>query len=275
MSWKRILVHIKPYRDCTPAIDAAIQIAKPLGAHLTGLYTMRELAMLKTIFGPNHKAVLEAASRDQPLTDKAEHTFRSRCEPAGIVPDWDVAEGNSGELLSLAGRCHDLIVVQQSLRGLDELGTDIAEECAILSGVPTLIVPSTGTNPTFPKQVVVAWNHSRQSAAALRGAMPLIERADRVIALVGERRDLTSSVTKAPRHDIAELLKAHATKVEMVPFAPSGGDDGSHLLKAAHEAKGDVLVMGAYGRSAWREFLLGGATRQVITNLDIPVLMGH
>jgi hypothetical protein len=53
MSWKRILVHIKSYRDCTPAIDEAIQIAKPLGAHLTGLYTMRELAMLKLMFGPD------------------------------------------------------------------------------------------------------------------------------------------------------------------------------------------------------------------------------
>lgn len=275
MSWKRILVHVKPYRDCMPAIDAALQIAKPLGAHLTALYTLRELAMLKIVFGPEHKEVLEAASRDRPLTDKAEHAFRTRCEAAAVPANWDVAEGNTSELLSLAGRCHDLIVVQQSAPVRDDLGAEIIEECAIFSGVPTLIVPNTSTSPTFPKQVVVAWNHSRQSAAALRGAMPLVERADRVIALVGERRDLTPSVTKAPRHDIAELLKAHATKVEIVSFAPSGGDDGSQLLKAAHEAQGDVLVMGAYGRSAWREFLLGGATRQVITNLDIPVLMGH
>ena len=275
MSWKRILVHIKSYRDYTPAIDAAIQIAKPLGAHVTGLYTMRELAMLKLMFGPDHKATLEAAARDQPLTEKAERAFRARCEAAGIVGDWDVAEGNASELLSLAGRCHDLIVVQQSAQGLDDLGTDIAEECAVTSGVPTLIVPNATKSQSFPKRVVVAWNHSRQSAAALRGAMPIVERAERVTVLVGEKRDLTSSVTKAPRHDIAELLNAHATNVEIVPFDPSTGGDGSRLLEAAHRANADLLVMGAYGRSAWREFLLGGATRQVMKNLDIPVLMGH
>ena len=58
-------------------------------------------------------------------------------------------------------------------------------------------------------------------------------------------------------------------------FDSDGAEAGVKLLAAAHGARGDMLVMGAYGRSAWREFLLGGATRHVITHLDLPVLMGH
>ena len=275
MSWKRILVHIKSYHDCGPAIAAAIRIAKPLNARLTGLYTTRELAMLKLIFGSDHKAVAEAIARDRPLMDEAEAAFRASCEAAGLRADWDTAEGNASELLSLAGRCHDLIIVQQSRRGLDDLGTDIAEECAVASGVPTLIVPQAQKVESIGKRIIVAWNHSRQSVSALQGAMPLIESAEKVIVLLGQKRDLTSSVTKAPRHDIGDYLRCHAESVDVVPFEADRGDEGTKLLEAAHGARSDLIVMGAYGHSAWREFLLGGATRHVISNLDVPVLMAH
>ena len=66
-----------------------------------------------------------------------------------------MAEGNASELLSLAGRCHDLIVVQQSAQGLDDLGTDIAEECAVTSGVPTLIVPNATKAQSFPSELLL------------------------------------------------------------------------------------------------------------------------
>jgi nucleotide-binding universal stress UspA family protein len=275
MSYKSILVHLKPHHDNAPAIDAAVRIAKTHDAIVAGLYTLREIAMLKLVVGADHRAVHEAEERLVPPMEKTEASFRAACEVAGVRCSWDVAEGNSNEVLCLAGRCHDLIIVQQTAGGLDNLGTDIAEECAVASGVPTLVVPHRGIHGPIGQRIVIAWNHSRQAASAVQGAMPFIERAEKVIVLMGEKRDPAPSVTRTPQHDIGAYLRLHNAEVEIATFDSDGAEAGVKLLAAAHGARGDMLVMGAYGRSAWREFLLGGATRHVITHLDLPVLMGH
>jgi nucleotide-binding universal stress UspA family protein len=275
MSWKRILVHVRAYQDWSESIDVAIRVAKTFDARLTGLYTIRELAMLKILFGKDNRAVREAEARDAPLMQRAKARFMEACIIAGVGADWQIGEGNAAELLNLAGRCHDLIVVEQSRSGLDSIGSDVAEECAVASGVPTLIVPKSGMFATVGQRVVVAWNHSRQSASALRAALPMIEHADQVIVLLGKERDILNSVTRRPEHDIVAYLRSHARAVEAVPFEANDADTGSRLLAATHEARGDVLVMGAYGRSAWREFIFGGATKHIADHLDLPVLMAN
>jgi nucleotide-binding universal stress UspA family protein len=275
MAWKNILVHIKAYHDWSESIDLAIRLAKRNDARLTGLYTIRELAMLKLIFGAYHPAVQEAEARDAPLTAAMQARFRQACETAGITATWEVGEGNAQELLSLAGRCQDLVIVEQSPAGLDGVGKDVVEEVAISCGTPTLIVPRAGRFETIGKHVVVAWNHSRQSATAMHGALPLISAADHVTVLLGKERDLMPSIAKRPSHDVAGYLRTHAKDVSVVPFDASESEAGGSLLAAARQAGGDVLVMGAYGRSTWREFLLGGATRSVISRMDLPVLMAH
>ena len=275
MQWKRILVHIKAYQDWSQSIDVAIGLAKKHGATVTGLYTIRELAILKLVFGAEHQAVRDAEARDAPLTAQAEARFREACAKAGVACAWDVGEGNAQELLSLAGRCHDLVVVEQSPAGLDGVGKDLVEECAVACGTPTLIVPRSGTFETVGKRVVVAWNHSRQSAAALHAALPVIAGAEKTIVLVGTERDMLSSVTRRPRHDVVDYLRSHVAEVEAVPFEASDAEAGIKLLSAVRGARADMLVMGAYGRSSWREFLFGGATRYVISNMDVPVLMAH
>lgn len=275
MAWKRILVHCRAYQDWSPSTDLAIGLARQHGAQLTGLYTIRELAMLKLIFGPHHKAVQEAEARDAPLTAAARSRFLEACAKAGVDAVWDVGEGNAQELLSLAGRCHDLMIVEQSPGGLEGLGTDIVEECAVACGTPTVIVPREGSFAGSGRHVVVAWNHSRQSAVALQGALPMLARAEKVTVLLGKERDIMSSITQRPRHDVAEYLKAHCANVTAVPFSASDNEAGSELLATVGKLGGDVLVMGAYGRSSWREFLFGGATRHVLTSLEVPVLMAH
>ena len=275
MSWKSILVHHKAYQDWSSSIDVAIGLAQKFDARLSGLYTLRELAMLKLILGADSKTAQEAQARDAPLMAKAETRFREACTKATVKADWDFAEGNAHELLAFAGRCHDLVVVEQSPGGLDGLGTDVVEECVVACGTPTLIVPRKGQPNAIGKRVVIAWNHSKQSAAAMHGALPLIVRAEKVVVLLGKERDAMSSVTRRPEVDVGSYLRQHVAQVDVVPFETSDGEAGQKLLAAVSGARGDVLVMGAYGRSAWREFVFGGATRYVLGNLNVPVLMAH
>lgn len=270
MTWKSLLVHLKPHTENNAALASAVSVAKSFDASLTGLYAMRELAMLKLVIGPDSAAAREAEARDDPLVRAAEDQFLKACADAGITGSFEVAEGNSNELLCLAGRVHDALFVEAG-GSLDGRGGDLVEECAITTGTPTIIVPPTGVMP-FGKCIVVAWNHSRQSAAAVHAALPLIERAENVVVLLGQQRDAMPSVTRRPRADIGDYLRRHNLNVRVSPFEER---DSSSLQTAALAAGGDLLVMGAYGRSAWREFLFGGATRAVVNDMRLPVLMAH
>jgi nucleotide-binding universal stress UspA family protein len=270
LAWKSLLVHIKPYTQSSSALDAALAAAKTFGASVTGIYANRELAMLKLIIGPNSAAAREAEARDAPLIRGAEETFLKACQDAGVNGTFEVAEGNANEILCLAGRVHDVLFVEAG-GSLDGRGGDLVEECAITAGTPTIIVPASGAKPVG-KCIVVAWNHSRQSASAVHAALPLIARAESVVVLLGQQRDVMPSVTRRPHADIGDYLRRYNPHVRVAPFV-----EGEHadLQTAAIAAGGDLLVMGAYGRSAWREFLFGGATRAVVSNLRLPVLMAH
>lgn len=270
MAWKSLLVHLKPYSQNTAALASALSVAKAFGASVTGVYANRELAMLKLIIGPDSTAAREAEARDAPLIRQAEETFLKACQDAGVNGRFELAEGNANEILCLAGRVHDVLFVEAG-GSLDGRGGDLVEECAITAGTPTIIVPPAGAMASG-KCIVVAWNHSRQSASAVHAALPLIERAESVVVLLGKERDVMPSVTRRPHADIGDYLRRYNPHVRVAPFVDSEHAD---LQAAAIAAGGDLLVMGAYGRSAWREFLFGGATRAVVSDLRLPVLMAH
>lgn len=275
MSYRSILVHVKAYEGWSPHVDLAIRVAKAHGAHLTALYTLRELAMIKLVLGAQSKAAHEAESRDRPIAAAAESKFMQAAAAAGVEAQWQIGEGNASELLSAAGRYYDLVVVEQSSLSIDESGRDVAEECALRSGRPVLIAPKDKPIPTAGRRIAVAWNASRQSASALHGALPFIEKADSVVVLQGRDKDTFPSVTRWPSLDLKQSLSRHAGKVDVVPFQANDSEAGHRLLDAVRAQTADMLVMGAYGRSAWREFVFGGATRDVMANTDIPVLMAH
>ena len=126
----------------------------------------------------------------------AEQHLRQALTANGIEGDWDTGEGDASEILMLADRVHDLIIVQQRHEGFDEPGWDVAETCAVSSGTPTLVVPFEGSFPAVGERVLVAWNGSQQAAAAAHGAMPLIERAKHVTVLIGRGKESLSSITR-------------------------------------------------------------------------------
>ena len=189
--------------------------------------------------------------------------------------DWDTAEGNASEILMLAARVHDVIVVKQTQEGVDEPGSDVPEACAVSSGTPTLVVPFEGSFPSIGERALVAWNGSQQAAAAVRGAMPLIWRAKHVTVLIGRGKESLNTVTRYPKLDVVGYLGRHACEVSTWAFEAHDWEAGARILDIADETNSDLVVMGAYGHSAWPELFLGGATRHVLKHMTLPVLMAH
>lgn len=275
MTYRDILVHVKYHEAWSPHIDVAGALAQSFGARLTGLYTLSDLAALKTVFGKSADSVREREVKDAAKTSEAEEKFRALLAKRNIAGDWKVGEGNAGDLLPWASRFCDLIVIEQTDLGTDEIGLESEIQTVMASGRPTLIVPKRGTFPTVGKRILLAWNGSREAATALRGALPLIEKADHVDVLLGRGKEVFGSITRYPDLKITDYLARRTRSLGTREFAAGEPDAGAAILKAASDAGADLIVMGAFARSWFREWIFGGATLHVLRKTTLPVLMAH
>ncbi|MBP6012095.1 MAG: universal stress protein [Alphaproteobacteria bacterium] len=275
MTYRDVLVHVKYHETWSPHIDVAGHIAQTFGARLTGLYTMSDIAAMKTVMGARSQSVLDRQARDAEKVGKAEAAFRAFLERTKLSGDWKVGEGNASDLLRWSSRFNDLVVIEQTDLGTDEPGLEAEIQCVMGSGRPTLIVPSRGTFPSVGKRILIAWNGSREAALAVHGALPFIERAEHVELLIGRGKEVFSSVTRYPAFRIADYLAERARNIRTRAFEPPDAQAGAEILKAAAEAEADLIVMGAFARSWFREWIFGGATLHVLRSMKMPVLMAH
>ena len=151
---------------------------------------------------------------------------------------------------------------------------DFPEYVVINSGRPVLIVPYAGRFDTFGKRVLVAWDASISATRAVTAALPLLRRADAVEIVVFNADVQDDAHGEQPGADIALYLARHDVKVNVVR-QNSKIDIGNALLSMTNDLNSDLMVMGGYGHSRFREILLGGVTRTVLESMTVPVLMAH
>ncbi len=273
--FRNILVHVKPRVSSSPHESAAVAVAKAHDARLTALATLRDVSMLKLLFRSESATSTARIEQSYKLAAAAERRFRALAEAAAVPYDWQVAEGDAAEVLGVAARYHDLTIVEQTDLVADEIGFDVPETCVLSSGRPVLIVPYGGQFDQVGRSIVVAWNGSRQAAAALHGALPFIDRAEKVLVLQGRERVSYPSITRWPRLDLGAAIAARGVPVSVEPIGADDADAGPAILAAAARNSADLVVMGAYGHSRLKEWILGGSTRHVLLQMAVPVLMGH
>jgi nucleotide-binding universal stress UspA family protein len=136
------------------------------------------------------------------------------------------------------------------------------------SAKPVLVMPQAGAG-TVGKTIVIAWNQSADAAAAVTAALPLLTRAERVVVVnAGRENRLGPRVA-----DLARYL-AH-WEVEVRRERTSGRHVEQEIERAYRHVHGDLLVMGAYSRSRWRQLAFGGVTEHMLFRADLPVLLLH
>ena len=149
----------------------------------------------------------------------------------------------------------------------------IIEAALFESGRPVLVVPYIQSGGLKLDRVLVAWDGSRNAARAIADALPLLARAKavEVVVVAGE----PGKSDELPGADIAHHLARHGLKVNLQKIVSPEVDVPNTLLSHAADAGTDFIVMGGYGHSRLREFVLGGATRGVLASMTVPVLMSH
>ncbi|WP_417673325.1 universal stress protein [Roseibium sp.] len=277
MGYEDILVNV-PLVGNSHQVDLALNIAKKFNAHATGICVLPEAAILRdAVQSPfilmNEEEASETIRREYEKVADLEKQFSAAAEQAGVSHNWRSGEGDPAEVLLLATRLHDLVIVGQSGNEQDLLwgaATQLA-----LSGTPTLILPAGWSRTELPQRVLLAWNGSAQAAAAARNALPLLKTASTVTLLIGQNREAPPERARLTPVSIEKYLSRHGVNVEIADLAGRDSDAGAGILGYTETLKPDMIVMGAYGRSRFREWVLGGATRQVLEDMKVPVFMAH
>ena len=284
MGFKDILVTIAGATGGEAGVNFAVELARGHGAHLVGLAIVNPLDLgLYVAPGSGFMGVdviqeIEEKHREtaQAASAKIEATFRAACSRAGISHEWRLAEGDPAEVGVLHAHYADLAITGQIDPALPPPGgwARLPEQLALASGRPALIVPYVGRFDAAGRRVLVAWSRTRESARALNDALPILERASHVTVLsINPRRG--EEANDLPGADIALHLARHGVKAEAASTVAEDIDVGNTLLSRAADLGADLIVMGCYGHSRMRELILGGATREILQHMTVPVLMSH
>lgn len=269
------------------------RLARQFGAHVEGYHVRTDPRRIVLAAGDGfgtpavgelieHTAqeVAELAARARRHFDEAVAEYdlpmRSEALTAGTgaaareaTAAWREDTGIAGALVPHRARYFDLVVLGRSERVINEPHTDVLEETLVSGGRPVLVAPAKAPKE-IGRVIAIAWNASAESARAVAGAAPFIGAAKSVHVLTAGETDPADGAL------LVQALAWHGINVGAAHCPPiSGIPIGQQLLTAAQQRGADLLVMGGYSRPAWREMLFGGATRQVIGNSLMPILIAH
>ena len=278
MALRDILVHIDHTVHCEKRVRIALKLAAGQGAELTGLYSKANAFMESRTSGLDKRRKLHSKS-----SEKLRDQFLPLAKDAGVTLNWitapfDRSDDFVTDQVIFYTQHFDMVVVgQHDIEVHDgSIPMDLAERLVMESGRPVLIIPYAGDFKTLGKRVIVAWNTGRESVRALNDAIPLIGKAKKVKVVAINPRQKGKRHGEVPSADIVQHLIRHGIEAaEGDYFATDGVDDGNLLLNLLSDERADLLVMGAYGTHRFRELILGGTTREIMSHMTTPVLMSH
>jgi nucleotide-binding universal stress UspA family protein len=275
---KDIVVNLGLGESGGPAADYAVSVASAFEAHLAGIAFVYDPIVPVSSMGYIPAEVIETQQADNEAAAKAAiDRFTAATGRAGVSAEpltLSASFAGAGDQFGRIARRFDLAIVGQAE---PEAGSAvqamIAESTLFESGRPVIMVPYIQKAPLKLDRVMVCWDGSRPATRAIADAMPLLERAGQVeVAIVDNERGKQDEIEGA---DMAQHLARHGLKVDVKRIVRGNIDVADALLSHAADSGADFIVMGGYGHSRLREFVLGGVTRSILQSMTVPVLMSH
>jgi nucleotide-binding universal stress UspA family protein len=256
--------------------DYAISVAATFGAHLVGIAFVYDAVIPDGALGAIPVDLIELQQEENTkAANAAAERFTAQAKAAGVSAETRILDASLGGAATLFGaiaRRFDLVVLGQAQRehGASE---DLLIEAALFeSGRPLVLVPYIQKQPLKLDRAVVCWDGGRTAARAIGDAMPFLERAKAVDVVIVEEERKEDEIAGV---DMIAHLTRHG--VPATAKRTSKGDISIEnvILSYAADSAADFLVMGGYGHSRLREFILGGVTRGILASMTLPVLMSH
>lgn len=276
MTIRDIFTIIDSYNDKMAAANAALQLATSTQAHVSGV----SLAMEPLTPGflaspiPAEYLVEAIAAAESNAKDAAAH-FSARAAELGVDAEahsMTIYSGGTPSVVRMA-QLSDLIVIGQDDPDQPEpMRAALIEAMLFDSGVPTLVLPTGWTKPISFERVMVAWDGSSTSARAVHAALPVFHFSALIdIAIVAGSKKWEGE----PGADVAAYLARHKHSVTISTITRENTDVTTRLLAHAEKIGADLCIMGGYGHNRFREFVVGGVTREMLARMTVPTLMMH
>jgi nucleotide-binding universal stress UspA family protein len=273
---KDIVVNLSGGHSQDFAVDYAISVARAFDAQITGIAFVFDAVIPDGVMGSVPIEMIEMQREENSKAAKtATERFAASAKAAGIPAQTRVIDANLGGAATIFGaiaRRFDLAVAGQARREGGASEQLMIEAALFESGRPVIMVPYIQKEGLKLDRVLACWDGSRTAARAIADAMPFLERAKAVeLLMVGEDREQdeiagVDMIAHLARHGIS--ARAERT---------TRGDIGIEnvILSYAADSGADFMVMGGYGHSRLREFVLGGVTRGILGSMTLPALMSH
>lgn len=279
--YKDLIVHLDGTEEDTIRLAQAESIARRFEAHLTGLYTnpLPEYAYVMAIqsqlapMGPILAFDQEIRKQGDVVVGRLKERFE-KIPVASDIRRIDAGVSILPRLCASAARWSDLFVATAPYRGEASPGWEALVETVLFeSGQALFLVPQQYRASGTIRNILVAWRDTRESARALAEAMPLLRAATNV------RLVMVDSLGEDEEHEdplvVTAHLRYHGAKAELRSIEAKGRSVSEVLLGEAGKMAADLIVMGAYGHSRLREWMLGGTTREVVARAEVPILLAH
>ena len=290
MAFRRLLVPLTGTAAGEAAIATALMTARIWGAHVHCLHVRVDArdvaplageglsgAMIEEMMAATERESGERANRVKALFDRmagalGDVTLADSAEVAnktdGVTLSFESIAGREEDVVAQQSRLYDLAVVPHPEADEDVSSSDALHAVLFDSGRPVLIAPRRAPT-SIGTRICCAWNGTAESAAAMAAALPWLHQSNACRVLYADEYQ-----RRGPKAEgIQAYLRWHGIAAELMPFKPQTRDVGAGLLGAVRDFGADMLSMGAYSHSRLRQLILGGVTRHVLENAEIPVLM--
>ncbi len=257
--------------------DFAITVADTFQAHVLGVAFAYEPIIPGTVMGGIPPEFIEAQRAESDKRARAATSrFEQAAKRAGISFESLIISASisgAADKLGRLGRRFDLVVVGQPEREKSVPDEVVDEGVLFDSGRPVIFVPFIQTTGLKLDRVMVCWDGSRAATRAIADALPFLRKAKQVeIVMVANGRSKSDEI---PGSDLGQHLARHGLKVEVKRITSPDIDVASTILSYAADSSADMIVMGGYGHSRLREFILGGVPRGLLESMTVPALMSH
>ncbi|RSV14785.1 hypothetical protein CA236_15590 [Sphingomonas sp. ABOLG] len=270
---KTILIELGAGIGDDGLLDCAADLARAFGSYVIGLHiTPLDAYVSLDPFGGAYAlpSLLEAADEQE---NKAREAFEAAMANESISWEFRSGRGAASSVIAEQSRFVDLVLVAKPGREKQYHGRiGHVGELALTSSAPVLALPPESRSFDPLGRAVIAWNGSPEASAAVRAALPMLTKASEVTVLTAEE---PGGKWDVPSLELEKYLSRHGIKVALEVVIVTDGDLPSSLLREVADRQPAYLVMGAYGRSRAREWLLGGVTRHMLLDLPVPVLLAH
>ncbi|MFW2543320.1 universal stress protein [Primorskyibacter sp. 2E107] len=279
MSYKTILTVVTDPDLAESTVEHAVSVAQGADAHLDVMCLGVDRTQTGYYYaGANAMVLQETLNRATTEADALAQQVKQILGRFDVR--WAVVHGvaqlaDIGRHVAAHARFSDLVVLPKPYGPNRGVELEPVVEGAMFDGqVPVVVVPDDVDPPRSPKRIVIGWNESSEALRAVRAALPILRRADAVHVVVIDPPQHGPSRSD-PGGMLSQFLVRHGVRAEIDVLSKTMPRLSDVLMRHATDVNAEMVVMGAYGHSRFREAILGGATRNMLEQANLTVFMAH